>query len=379
MHVLDITPRFPAGKALRLARRGTLLLWHGPYGGACRLLAELKRRIGRPDLAGLTPSAAFREHRRFMAERAGVLGALLVELDDEHRIALPVAPDVRRACDEVFGRPGERRLVALQQLLGIVGASEWRRRGIHVPALDARIHPHYGVFAPTRPGYVDLVANAPLPPTGTAFDVGTGTGVLAAVLARRGVGVVVATDINPAAVTCAAANAERLGLGGRIDVRVADLFPVGRADLVVCNPPWVPAVPTSAVEHGVFDADGAMLAGFIGGLPDHLTAGGEAWLVLSDLAEHLDLRTRADLEASFAAADLTVVDRIDAPRPRTRQPAPDALEAARAAEVVSLWRLRRASTRFAEVPAEVPASAKRAGGLRSGLQPAPTIRSAIWQ
>ncbi|MEV0198760.1 class I SAM-dependent methyltransferase [Nonomuraea sp. NPDC050691] len=229
----------------------------------------------------------------------------------------------------------------------MIGAHEWRRKGVLVPALGARVHPHYGVFSPVRGEYVDLVARAPLPaPAGprtgprTAFDLGTGTGVLAAVLARRGLGRVVATDISPRALACARDNVRRLGLAGRVDVTGPALFPDGRADLVVCNPPWIPARPASVLEQGVYDQDGAMLRDFLHGLGSRLRPGGEGWLVLSDLAEHLGLRTRRDLLAAIEAAGLRVVGRIDTrPRhPRARDAA-DPLHAARSAEVTSLWRL----------------------------------------
>ena len=88
-----------------------------------------------------------------------------------------------------------------------------------MPAVGLRIHPHYGVFAPIRSEYVDLVAKAPLPAAvaspSIAFDIGTGTGVLAAVLARRGIERVVATDMDPRALACARENVERLGLARR--------------------------------------------------------------------------------------------------------------------------------------------------------------------
>ena len=118
------------------------------------------------------------------------------------------------------------------------------------------------------------------------------------------------------------------------------LFPEGRADLVVCNPPWIPARPTSAVEQGVYDPDSSMLHGFLDGLAAHLEPGGEGWLILSDLAERLGLRTRGELLATVEAAGLRVLDRVDTrPRhPRTRDIA-DPLHAARAAEITSLWRL----------------------------------------
>jgi predicted nicotinamide N-methyase len=145
---------------------------------------------------------------------------LLIGLDADHNIALRRAPDLRQACTEAWGAADAPSVASLRELLGLNGAHEWRLKGIEVPAVGGRIHPHYGVFAPTRGEYVGLVADAPLPPAlaavGTAFDVGTGTGVLAAVLARRGVPQVVATDQDPRALACARENLARLGVAGRV-------------------------------------------------------------------------------------------------------------------------------------------------------------------
>jgi methylase of polypeptide subunit release factors len=339
--VLVVADDLSADRAIRYARNGTALLWRGDHRNARQLLDAMKRRLARHEtMRDPDPAEAFRHHRRAMARRARVVGALLVELDADYRIRLPHAPDVRAACRETYGSAAEHNVVPLQELLGVVGASQWRRRGIEVRALGARIHPHYGVFAPTRADYVDLVGRAPLGPAATAFDIGTGTGVLAALLARRGVAEVVATDINPAAVTCARENLARLGLGGRVTVHRMDLFPPGRADLVVCNPPWVPGRPVSALEAGVFDEGGRMLRAIVLGLSDHIADGGEAWLVLSDLAELLGLRTREELLDLVERAGLTVRDRLDAPAaPRRPGRGSGALAAARARETVSLWRL----------------------------------------
>ena len=147
-------------------------------------------------------------------------------------------------------------------------------------------------------------------------------------------------DTNPRALACARENLARLGLGEQVDVLEADLFPVGLAALVVCNPPWLPAQPNSALEQAVYDPDSRMLRGFLGGLAAHLTAGGEGWLILSDLAEHLGLRTREELLTTIAGAGLKVVGRLDARphHPRATDTA-DPLHTARAKEVTSLWRL----------------------------------------
>jgi methylase of polypeptide subunit release factors len=229
-------------------------------------------------------------------------------------------------------------------LLGVIGAHEWRTKGIELPEAGGRIHPHFGVFAPIRREYVDLVSTTLLPAacasTSVAFDIGTGSGVLAAILARRGIERVVATDLDPRALACARENVQQLGLSEHIDVVQADLFPEGRAALVVCNPPWIPARPSSPMESGIFDPESRMLRGFLTALPEHLEPGGEGWLILSDLAEHLSLRTRAQLLEAFEAARLRVVGRNAVPprHPRAADKT-DLLHIARAAEITSLWRL----------------------------------------
>jgi methylase of polypeptide subunit release factors len=159
------------------------------------------------------------------------------------------------------------------------------------------------------------------------------------VLARRGLRVV-ATDLSPAALVCAADNVKRLGVAKAITLQSADLYPVGRAGLVVCNPPWVPAQPSSPLEAAVYDPGSQMLRGWLAGLAAHLVPGGEGWLILSDLAEHLGLRSRAQLQAWIADGGLRVLGRIDTrPNHRRAADASDPLHAARAAELTSLWRL----------------------------------------
>jgi methylase of polypeptide subunit release factors len=287
------------------------------------------------------------------AQRARTLGMLLIPVEAGGLIPLRRAPDVAEALSAAFGEASSAGqgneqagllqapfVLSLRELLGLIGAHEWRRQGVLVPALGARIHPHYGVFSPLRGEYLDLIARARLPATTLAFDIGTGTGVIAAVLAQAGVQRVVATENSPRALACARENLGRLGLDARVEVLEADLFPPGRAPLVVCNPPWVPAKPSSAVEHAVYDADSRMLRGFLGGLAAHLDEGGEGWLILSDLAEHLCLRSREQLLGWIEAAGLKVLGRDDVrPRHAKAGDESDALHQARAAEVTSLWRL----------------------------------------
>ncbi|WP_434661102.1 class I SAM-dependent methyltransferase [Paraburkholderia sp. A3BS-1L] len=342
-----------ADAAYRLACEGTALLWRGDYQNARQLLQAMARRAertaGKPRKGSAapkpaaTPLEAFHLHRQAQAQRARTLGMMLLPLEGDYSIPLRRAPDVRLACEQAWGAPdGEPSVVSLREVLGLIGAYEWRKKGVEIPALGgARIHPYYGVFSPVRGEYLDLVARVPLPSLERAFDIGTGTGVIAAVLAARGVTQVIATDQDARALACARENLAQLGYGDRVEVVEADLFPPGRAPLVVCNPPWVPARPASPIEYAVFDPDSRMLRGFLAGLKDHLEPGGEGWLILSDFAEHLGLRTREALMEMIAQAGLEVAGREDIrPRhPKASDPA-DPLHRARAAEITSLWRLK---------------------------------------
>lgn len=376
-----------ADAAYRLACEGTALLWQGDFQNARQLLQAMARRVDQPakrtqrrqtakvSIAthGATkasaanteaPASAFNLHRQAQAQRARVLGMVLIPFDASYGIGLRRAPDARQACTEAWGvadtAAGGASVASLRELLSLISAHEWRKKGVEVPALGAspnnRIHPHYGVFSPVRGEYISLVAQAlhnadhaakktKRTDNGTAsfdsaFDIGTGTGVLAAVLARGGVPRVVATDMDPRALACAHDNLTRLHVQNEVQLLQTDLFPPGVAPLIVCNPPWLPARPSSPIEHAVYDEGSRMLLGFLKGLAAHLAPGGEGWLVLSDLAEHLGLRTRAELLAAIDAAGLRVVARLDAkPRHPKAQDANDPLHAARAAEVTSLWRL----------------------------------------
>ncbi len=344
-----------ADAAYRLACEGTGLLWRGDFQNARQLLQAMARRIDKPqkvkrkkaDATAPVPGAAFHTHRQAQAQRTRVLSQILIELNGDYGITLRRAPDAKQACAQAFGPAnGQSSVISLRALQGVIGAFEWRKNGVEVPALGEglRIHPHYGVFSPVRGEYVALVTQAPLPAAlkehSVAFDIGVGTGVLSAVLARRGASQVVATDMAERALACARDNLQRLGLQNQVQLLQADLFPPGQAALVVCNPPWLPARPTSVLEQAVYDEGSQMLKGFLGGLKAHLCEGGEGWLILSDLAEHLGLRTREALLGWIADAGLQVLGRMDVkPVHGKAQDASDPLHAARAAEVTSLWRL----------------------------------------
>jgi 16S rRNA (guanine1207-N2)-methyltransferase len=146
------------------------------------------------------------------------------------------------------------------------------------PDLGLTVRAHGAAFAGTK---IDIGTRALLgcldrlgaAGTGTALDLGSGSGVLAAALARHRPGLtVLAVDQSAAAVASTLATAEANGVADRIRVLrddAAESVPDGSVDLVVCNPPFHvgAAVVTTAADR-LFDAAGRVLR-----------PGGELWTV----------------------------------------------------------------------------------------------------
>src|SRR3954464_6983718 len=172
-----------ADEAYGLACQGTALLWRGDFQDARQMLSALGNRADRRQRRSRTSAAtsmagsaeAFHLYRQARSPRARTLNALLIPLNDDYTIPLRRAPDIRQACMEAFGPATTASVTSLRALLGVIGAHEWRTKGIEIPEAGGRIHPHFGVFAPIRREYVDLVSNAQLPAactsTGVAFDI----------------------------------------------------------------------------------------------------------------------------------------------------------------------------------------------------------------
>jgi HemK-related putative methylase len=145
------------------------------------------------------------------------------------------------------------------------------------------------VFNPKVPRTGEFLARqvgaARVAPEADVLDLGTGSGVgavFAALCARH----VVAIDINPAAVRCAAINARLNQLEDKIEVREGDLFaPVSgqRFDLVLFNPPFLRGTPRDDRDRAWRSSD--LAERFAAGLGEHLKPGGMALLLLSSFGD----------------------------------------------------------------------------------------------
>ncbi len=165
-----------------------------------------------------------------------------------------------------------------------------------------------GVYAPRSD--TALLAEH-LPPAERVLELCTGTGALALTAAARGARRVVAVDRSARAVLAARLNARLNGLG--VEVRSGDLFgalrPGETFDLILANPPYLPAPGVARPDHR-WDAgtDGrAVLDRILAEAPARLRPGGTIALVQSALTG-----TERTVEL-LRARGLAVAEPVEAP------------------------------------------------------------------
>ena len=142
------------------------------------------------------------------------------------------------------------------------------------------------------------------------LEIGTGSGLIALCCLRAGARRVVATDINPQAIRCAAYNAQALKREERLELRLvsqvapqafAVIAPNERFDLIISNPPWENQQPQLVAEFALYDRNFELMQSLLGGLREHLRPGGKALLAygcvsairrLEQLAAEQEFRTR---------------------------------------------------------------------------------------
>ncbi|MBK8769702.1 MAG: peptide chain release factor N(5)-glutamine methyltransferase [Rhizobiales bacterium] len=166
---------------------------------------------------------------------------------------------------------------------------------------------------------IDLALELRAGPGGRVLDLGSGSGAIICTLLAEWPDVTgVAVDLSAAALAVTAENAERLGVNTRITLVQGDWFSgvAGRFDLIVSNPPYIPAGEIAALEPDVRAHDPHLaLAGgpdglscyraIASGAAAHLAAGGR-------IIVEIGAGQRADVAALFSAAGLVLTaERLD--------------------------------------------------------------------
>lgn len=172
---------------------------------------------------------------------------------------------------------------------GLNSAWQWHSKGIKIPLLKQMLHPYYGVYFPTRYDHLELFDSWLKTYSGAksvVFDIGAGSGVLTLQLLQHGFGSVLSTDVNPNAIIGMEEELQRRGVADRVSLLYGDLFAgiSQLADLVVFNPPWLPAThePTWLDAAIYYPTD--LFPRFFEQAVEHLAPAGQVVILFSSLA-----------------------------------------------------------------------------------------------
>jgi release factor glutamine methyltransferase len=120
------------------------------------------------------------------------------------------------------------------------------------------------------------------------LDMGTGSGFLA-IAAARHTRDVIAVDINPEAVRCAAENAAVHGVSDRVSVLQGDLFspiPDGMLfDVIVFNPPYLDGSRKTPFDLALFDPEKRVMGRFLKQAGGYLAPDGYIQMAYSSIAD----------------------------------------------------------------------------------------------
>lgn len=310
------------GDPTRAARRllaGETLWVRDHYQTGVGVIDALVAALGAPaDIAGHADKQRYREAFREHASR-------LIAPVEAGRVALPGAPRIGLLA-ELYPEP-EPLWLPFPALRDLAHASRLYDEGVPMPVLGHRLHPFYGTYLPNRSEHLELFATWLSGYRGardTAFDVGTGSGVLALMLARAGFARVVATDSSPNACESVRREIGRRPDPPPIQVRHADLLGEGdeRADLVVFNPPWIPG-PVEGLLDRALHYDDDLFERFFGQARDRLAADARVVVVFSNIGRLLLPEAPHPLEAELERGRFGLVNtmtrRIKGGPRRTRE------------------------------------------------------------
>ena len=238
---------------LRHVEAGRNICLEGTWGFALAFYSWLKKRV-----SGSVPATDYHSSRRQLSELRRLQSSVWVRIS-KGSVDLKKAPE--NPWLRQFYPEREKFLIRLSDLLGMNGSWQWYKKGIEYAVIDHPIHPFYGVYFPTRTEHLTLFDSWLRDKSAgfkRAYDIGAGCGVLSFIMKRRGIENVVATDINPNAVFSINCDLSRLRAEGKstgIIAEKTDLMGEHLAsanDLVVCNPPWIPAKPEKTMDYGSY-------------------------------------------------------------------------------------------------------------------------------
>jgi len=248
-----------------------------------------------PNSAELPGSNKYQRSRAREEQKRNNITRLMVAVKSDNLIGVTNYPD----CDGLtnwlniteFDPNNKPFLMPLRRFFRILTDMRRQRKGIFMQAIGDSITVLPHVYVPHDQSVVDLLAEN-LVIDGEAvrvLDMGTGTGILGLVAAKRGASRVILTDISPNAVENARLNVQRLGLQQTTEVRgPADLFDSVQGevfDIIIFNPPWILGEPKTLYDEAIYDKEQQIITRFLSQVNEYLSPHGRLLLIYSDISQ----------------------------------------------------------------------------------------------
>lgn len=219
-------------------RSGEFILIKDFYSNGLLLLNELQSILKKK-----YPNESFQEQRKFRSEYRKLSNLILIHIKD-HKLSVKKAPLIGWL-EKLYPETNDF-LLPFPQIQGLNSAWQWYNNGVNIPVLRNKIHPYYGVYFPTRFEHLQLFDNwlkRYEGPKKSAIDVGIGSGVLSLLLVKHGFQKSFGTDMNPNAIIGLKESMAGTKLSKKIEIDYGHLFGKWekQTELIVFNPPWLPA------------------------------------------------------------------------------------------------------------------------------------------
>ncbi len=331
--VSTIDAETPVESVVRRVLSGERLAVRDRYATAITAQAALRLALKPVGVdAGHKLRRAFRRRYREASDR------LLVPMA-KGQIQLSRAPSIGLLA-ELYPE-SMRRLLPVLDVQRLDKADQVYRQGVNLAVLGHPLHPFYGTYVPTRTEHLELFATWLAGWKGAhtrAIDVGTGSGVLALLMAKAGFGEVVATDTNPNAIHSVELELEKRPVPVRCVKGDLTARERGPFDVVAFNPPWLQGDVDELLDHALHYDDPVFFQRFFTQALAVLAPRGRVVVVFSDIGRLVQPDVPHPIEVELARGRFTLAQKL------RRKVAGTKTEGVRrrTKERVEVWELARA-------------------------------------
>ena len=256
------------------------------YSNGLQVLNELRK-----NLLLKHKDTTFQGQRDYRAAYREASHRLLLKVKD-NKLIVKKSPDIGWL--ELLYPDVSEFYISFPDIQGMNSSWQWYEKGIEVKTLGITLKPYYNTYFPTRFDHLKLFDKWLKKYEGSkenVIEIGVGSGVLSFQLIQNGFKNIFATDTNKNAIIGVAQESKRLGYEKHIALSHGDLFENCdvKADLIVFNPPWLPA--KHQLEEGIDKAmyyEEELFPRFFEQAKEHLAPEGKIVLIFSNLAEVVD-------------------------------------------------------------------------------------------